>query len=200
MAPGRGAGVSAATLRWLACDASVVALLEQGGRTVEAGRSRRSIPRRVRFALQARDGTCRFPGCAVPATDAQGHHLRHWADGGPTRLDNLVTLCRFHHRRLHEGAFTITPGAGGWICLRDGRPFPSTRPGVDPVTGGARTLAARALDAGLSLGSESARALDAGAPIDLAWATRAIADECAWLRLPPEPTHPPGPDYPPAPP
>jgi hypothetical protein len=57
--------------------------------------------------LEVRDRGCRFPGCGSRFTDA--HHIRHWADGGPTRLDNLVLLCGAHHRLLHEGGFRLEP-------------------------------------------------------------------------------------------
>jgi hypothetical protein len=60
----------------------------------------------MRRALKRRDGGCRFPGC--PDTRfVDAHHIEHWADGGETRLDNLVLLCRHHHRLLHEGGYRI---------------------------------------------------------------------------------------------
>jgi hypothetical protein len=61
----------------------------------------------LRKALHARDRGCRFPGCHTPAAWTDGHHLRHWADGGPTSLTNLVLLCRFHHVLVHEAGWTI---------------------------------------------------------------------------------------------
>jgi hypothetical protein len=59
----------------------------------------------MRRALELRDRGCRFPGCGSRFTDA--HHIRHWADGGATRPENLVLLCRTHHRLLHEGGFRL---------------------------------------------------------------------------------------------
>jgi hypothetical protein len=53
-------------------------------------------------ALRIRDGGCRYPGCTQNHyTDS--HHIKHWAHGGETSMENLVTLCRFHHGLLHKG-------------------------------------------------------------------------------------------------
>src|SRR5574342_1076170 len=80
-----GARVSAETSRRLACDASrVVMRHDQDGRVVEVGARTRTIPPALRRALQHRDRGCRFPGCGV--SNGQGHHLHHWAQGGPTTL------------------------------------------------------------------------------------------------------------------
>jgi hypothetical protein len=69
-------------------------------------RKTRSIPPALQRALKARDGGCRFPGC-THARFTEGHHVKHWADGGETKLANLITLCRFHHRLIHEGGFGL---------------------------------------------------------------------------------------------
>jgi hypothetical protein len=80
-----GVHVSAETSRRLACDASrVVMRHDPEGRLVEIGARTRTIPPALRRALQHRDRGCRFPGCSVRF--GQGHHLRHWAQGGPTTL------------------------------------------------------------------------------------------------------------------
>jgi hypothetical protein len=70
------------------------------------GRKTRSIPPALARALKARDGGCRFPGC-THVWFTEGHHVKHWADGGETKLGNLITLCRFHHRLVHEGGFGL---------------------------------------------------------------------------------------------
>ena len=71
--------------------------------------------------MELRDGTCRFPGCSVPAVRSDTHHIIHWADGGPTILPNILALCEFHHQRLHEGAFRIVvDDAGGTDHDADG--------------------------------------------------------------------------------
>ncbi|RFF26887.1 MULTISPECIES: HNH endonuclease signature motif containing protein [unclassified Wenzhouxiangella] len=105
--------VSAETSRRLACDCGVVPWTESGdGETLDVGRKTRSIPPAIRRVLQRRDGGCRFPGCtAHKYVDA--HHIIHWADGGETKVDNLVTLCRHHHRAVHEGGFGVRMGADG---------------------------------------------------------------------------------------
>jgi hypothetical protein len=108
-----GGNVSAETSRRLACDCGVVPWRESlDGETLDVGRKTRSIPPSIRRALQRRDGGCRFPGCtAHKYVDA--HHVVHWADGGETKLDNLVTLCRHHHRAVHEGGFEVQMSANG---------------------------------------------------------------------------------------
>ena len=109
--PGRseledGTRVSAETSRRMACDAAIVrAEPTDGGTAPRVGPRSRVVPPRMRRALELRDRGCRFPGCGSRFTDA--HHVRHWADGGPTQLDNLVLLCRTHHRLLHEGGFGV---------------------------------------------------------------------------------------------
>ncbi len=108
--PGRsdledGTRVSAETSRRLSCDASVVRLIESpAGSILDVGRKTRTMPPALRRALESRDRGCRFPGCGLRFTDA--HHIRHWADGGATKLENLVLLCQFHHRLVHEEGYT----------------------------------------------------------------------------------------------
>ena len=98
--------VSAETSQRLACDASVVAMHHDAdGHVLDVGHKTRTIPTALRRALSARDTRCQFPGCSAKRCDA--HHIDHWMDGGPTSLDNLVLLCRRHHRLVHEGGFTL---------------------------------------------------------------------------------------------
>jgi len=108
-----GACVSAETARRLACDCGVVHWNEdQDGSALNVGRKTRSIPPAIRRALQRRDQGCRFPGCtAHKYVDA--HHIVHWADGGETKMENLVLLCRHHHRLVHEGGYGVRMTAGG---------------------------------------------------------------------------------------
>ncbi|MFN2287944.1 MAG: DUF222 domain-containing protein, partial [Chromatocurvus sp.] len=99
--------LSPSTVRRLSCDASLVSVLEDdAGKVLNVGRRSRIVPERIRRALRERDGVCQYPGCQE-STYVDAHHIQHWAEGGETRLDNLVTLCRFHHRQLHRGCFDI---------------------------------------------------------------------------------------------
>jgi Domain of unknown function (DUF222)/HNH endonuclease len=123
----RGVGpIHPETARRLACDAvltlvtvasSADAWVSTAGSTgalpLSVGRATRTVPAHLRTALHLRDQGCRFPGCDRPPAWTDGHHIIHWSDGGPTELDNLVSLCRPHHRAVHEQ---------GWrIHMADGR-------------------------------------------------------------------------------
>jgi hypothetical protein len=99
--------ISPATARRLSCDASLIAVLEdEEGSVLNIGRRSRTVPAAISRALSLRDKTCRFPGCCE-SRYIDAHHIQHWADGGETSLDNLVTLCRYHHRQLHLGSYTL---------------------------------------------------------------------------------------------
>jgi hypothetical protein len=106
--------VVAETVRRLACDAAVTHLtVGPGGKPLDVGRAARTIPPAIRRALVTRDRGCRFPGCDRPPEWTDAHHLQHWADGGETRVDNLVLLCRRHHRMVHENAWRLSWAADG---------------------------------------------------------------------------------------
>jgi hypothetical protein len=125
-----GPSIAAETARRLSCDASLVAIIEnERGEPLNVGRKTRTIPPAIRRALNARDQGCRFPGCSFKRY-VDGHHVRHWAQGGETRLSNLITLCRFHHRQVHEGPVVVQildDGAFGFI-RPDGKTFESPAP------------------------------------------------------------------------
>jgi Domain of unknown function (DUF222)/HNH endonuclease len=127
-----GMPLAADTARRLACDASLVRVLERDGVPLKLGRKTRTIPPPLRRALNARDGGCRFPGC-TSRRFVDAHHIEHWAHGGATDLDNLVQLCRHHHRLLHEGRYGIarTPSGGLAFSRRDGRRIPIVARGRD---------------------------------------------------------------------
>jgi hypothetical protein len=102
--------LSPQTAKRLSCDASLVTVLEDDeGRVLNIGRRTRTVPATISRALTVRDKTCRFPGCCE-SRYVDAHHIQHWADGGETSLANLVTLCRYHHRQLHRGSFSIRVG------------------------------------------------------------------------------------------
>jgi len=120
-----GPSIPVETARRLSCDAGLLSVLEsQSGEPLDVGRKTRSIPPAIRRALNTRDSGCRFPGC-THSRYVDAHHIEHWADGGETKLSNLVTLCRLHHRLVHEGEIAIeTLPGGGWRFLHpDGRHF-----------------------------------------------------------------------------
>jgi hypothetical protein len=114
---GDGVAIAPETARRLACDSSMVSILELNGSPLSVGRKRRTIPPALRRALHARDRTCRFPGCEN-SRFVDAHHLRHWARGGETKLDNLLLLCRHHHRLVHERGFAVQALPGGQIGFR----------------------------------------------------------------------------------
>ncbi|MBL4796606.1 MAG: DUF222 domain-containing protein [Oleispira sp.] len=92
----------------LACDAALQVVEEDAvGNVLNIGRRSRIIPAAMSRALSIRDGSCQFPGCCETRF-VEGHHIKHWANGGDTKLENLVTLCRYHHRELHRGKFFIS--------------------------------------------------------------------------------------------
>ena len=125
-------GVSAETARRLGCDASVVTLVEDAlGRPLGVGRQSKTAPRWLRRALTRRDrGRCQFPSCtATKFLDA--HHIIHWADDGPTDLDNLLLVCRFHHRLVHEVGYRIVGTANTGITFQ--RPNGSVVPANTPA-------------------------------------------------------------------
>ncbi len=116
--------VSTETSQRLSCDASMVRMRHDAdGDVIDVGRKTRTIPPSIRRALAARDTGCRFPGCTSRRCDA--HHVDHWSDGGATSLNNLVLLCRRHHRAVHEGGFAVVHGHNGVLTfLRpDGAPL-----------------------------------------------------------------------------
>jgi hypothetical protein len=124
--------VSAETSRRMACDCSVVHWHDsKEGEPLSVGRKTRSIPPAIRRALKRRDGGCRFPGCSC-SRFVDAHHIQHWVDGGETSMDNLVLLCRRHHRLVHEEGFGLSRNPDGVInfTLPDGTlipPGPDTR-------------------------------------------------------------------------
>ena len=179
---GDGLRVSAETSRRVACDAALVVMPHApDGAILDVGRKTRTIPPALRRALQARDRQCRFPGCHARRCDA--HHVRHWADGGATRLDNLVLLCRRHHRAVHEEGFTVRldPAGNAEFCWPDGRPFPAVPPpprwSGPPLAPTDARLAASAIviDVDTATPDWHGEPLDVGFAIDVMWMPRTAA-------------------------
>jgi 5-methylcytosine-specific restriction endonuclease McrA len=166
-----GVRVPAGTSRRLACDASrVIMRHDRAGRLVEVDARTRTIPPAIRRALLHRDAGCRFPGCGLPF--GQGHHIRHWAEGGPTTLSNLTMLCRRHHRAVHEEGYRVERLADGELQFRhpNGRvllqvPLPPELP-ADVID----VLRARHEADGLALHAKTAKPGWYGETLDVSWA------------------------------
>ncbi len=109
-----GTRLTPGAVRRLACDAGVLPVVLGGNSQVlDVGRQRRLFTGPLRRALVLRDGGCAFPGCDRPPRWCDGHHIRHWADGGVTALGNAVLLCGYHHRFIHRGDWTVRIAADG---------------------------------------------------------------------------------------
>ena len=187
--PGRsdldGVRVAAETSRRMACDAATIEMVHGkarsvndmatrgpgvSGRVLSVGRKTRTVPPHIRRALEERDRGCRFPGCASRFTEA--HHVRHWADGGETRLSNLLLLCRRHHRAVHEGRVRVCTDRAGLALFftRKGRAMADT-PEATGMIGGPRANLPAVAPGPFSNGA--ARYRDSDVP----WAIEAAARE-----------------------
>jgi hypothetical protein len=140
------------------------------GTLLDVGRRTRTIPPALRRALQARDRACRFPGCAV--RHAQGHHIHHWANGGPTRLDNLVLLCRRHHRAVHEEGYQLARDAAGTLRFATpcSHPIPEVPPPPTVPLDPTRTLVTTNQALGLAIDERTSLPAWHGERLDLGWA------------------------------
>ncbi|PWD52643.1 hypothetical protein C8046_17505 [Serinibacter arcticus] len=95
-------------VRRLACDADLIpVVLGTTGRILDVGRDNRLVPAWMRRALTARDKGCAFPGCTIPASWCEGHHIVDWALGGSTGTDNAVLVCSGHHHLVHQAGWTV---------------------------------------------------------------------------------------------
>jgi hypothetical protein len=123
-----GLEITGTAIRRLACDADLIrVLLDTQGCVLDVGRTRRLVTPAIWTALVARDTHCAFPGCSRPPLMCHAHHIRHWADGGHTCLDNLVLVCGHHHRTLHHTPWQVR-------LADDRRPefLPPAKPGRPP--------------------------------------------------------------------
>ena len=120
----------AETARRLACDANVVRVVTNGAsEPLDVGRASRTVSPAQRRALTIRDRGCVFPGCDRPPGWCDGHHIVHWADGGPTDLANLALLCHHHHKAIHEGGWSMARAPDGTLTFTrpDGTPLLADR-------------------------------------------------------------------------
>jgi len=120
------AAVSAAEARRVGCDAGIVPMvLGARSQPLDVGRLSYTVPDGMRRALHERDRGCTFPGCTRRPRRSHAHHVKHWADGGPTKIDNLTLLCRMHHHLVHHDQWQIH--------IRDGRPWFTPPAWIDPT-------------------------------------------------------------------
>lgn len=162
-----GPAVAPAVARRIACDASIVTLVERDGVPLSVGRRTRAIPASIRRALRTRDDGCRFPGC-IARRHLDAHHIEHWAHGGETSLENLVHLCRHHHRLVHEGGYVLRADPDGppgsiVVTTPSGRRLGAAG---DRRRGHVEGLERR----GLAIDERTAVSRWSGAPLDLALA------------------------------
>jgi hypothetical protein len=171
-----GPALAAETARRLACDASVVGIVEnEEGEPLSVGRKTRTIPPALRRALNARDRGCRFPGCSNKRY-VDAHHIQHWAEGGETKPSNLVTLCRFHHRQVHEGRVAIHVLDDGALRFvrPDGRTFESVDPGHASSPSDWRDLSAAHRRKGVHIEKDAAVTLWRGEKMDYGLAIQVL--------------------------
>ena len=121
-----GGELTPAQMRRMACDADVLPVVLGGeGEPLDVGRRRRTIPEPMRRAVAARDRGCAHPGCTRPPSWCEAHHIIEWQHGGPTCVENLVMLCRVHHRQIHDTDWTVR--------IRNGHPEFVPPAWVDPA-------------------------------------------------------------------
>jgi Domain of unknown function (DUF222)/HNH endonuclease len=119
-----GPVIAGSTLHRLLCNARLQGVVEHPDGTVRSvGRLTREPAPWMMRQLRHRDGTCRFPGCDARRF-TQAHHVEWWSRGGATDLDNLILVCSFHHRLVHEHGWGLTidgDGEATWIRPDDQR-------------------------------------------------------------------------------
>jgi hypothetical protein len=106
--------ISTRTLERLTCDCTISRVLLADSMVIDVGRATRTVSAPMRRALRTRDKGCRFPGCDRQVDWTNPHHIDHWSRGGPGDRENLVLVCYYHHRLVHEG---------GWQVIKSGRQF-----------------------------------------------------------------------------
>lgn len=136
-----GSVIHPETARRLLCDARIQTVIEDEARQpVGLGRMTREPSAWMMRQLRYRDVECRFPGCGARRF-TQAHHIKWWEKGGRTDLDNLLLVCTFHHKLVHEYLWTVrreSDGTATWF-QPDGYPY---RAGPAPPPGQRRSAAA----------------------------------------------------------
>ena len=153
-----GPAIPIESARRMSCDASTVTIVEdERGEPLDVGRKTRTIPPALRRALNSRDRGCVFPGCTHKRY-VDGHHIHHWSDGGETKLSNLVTLCRFHHRAVHEGGIKVERlDDGAWRFTKaDGHTLHTCTPGCTQPLGDWTVLRESNREGGINIDANTA--------------------------------------------
>jgi hypothetical protein len=158
----------------------------EDGQVLDVGRKTRTIPAAIRRALLNRDKTCRFPGCDFKGRFA--HHVKHWAEGGETKLDNLCLFCSMHHRSVHEGGYRVEILDNGELRFywRNGDVMYDVPPAPLQETDPVDALRQRHREDGLDIGPSTTTVWD-GDPMDLGLVMDAIYE--------PPPLPPPDEDF-----
>jgi hypothetical protein len=129
-----GPAISVSTAQMISCTAALSWMTHSdGGAVLALGRRRRRPSSAIRRAARERDNCrCRFPGCESRRVDL--HHIQHWVNGGRTDLDNLISLCPWHHKIVQDRGYLIaTSSGGGFTFYRpDGSPLPPSPPLPEP--------------------------------------------------------------------
>lgn len=172
--------------RQLGCDASIVTMIEKDGEILSVGRKTRKVPAHIRRAVRARDKGCRFSGC-THTRFVHDHHIEHWApDEGETKLSNLVTLCRFHHRFVHAHGYKVILGDDGTVTfvrpdgtiVRDASAEAPSGPGIVAQN----KTAGLDINPGTSVTKRQGDAMDYDVAVShLLWCERDASDETADL-------------------
>jgi hypothetical protein len=166
-----GPNLAEETGRRLLCDAAVLCVAQNGADVLNIGRSSRMPTAKQRAALLVRDGGCVFSGCHQRQY-VDAHHIVHWLDGGATDLDNLVLLCRRHHRAMHEGGYSIELVHGTAEVRRPDRTMIERAPAPPSVAG--PDVADQNRDLGIAITPDTPVSLWDGEPIDYGMAVEGL--------------------------
>ena len=133
---------------WAVTRQPCVMVRRKDGTLLTATNKTQAIPQRVRRMLRARDQGCRFPGCGQ-RTFVDAHHVHHRAHGGSNELENLVELCWFHHRLVHEGGWKLRLDSAGNVVVTN--PVGNVIPSLVALRGAAGDIEQRNRAAGIAI-------------------------------------------------
>jgi hypothetical protein len=168
----RGPAIAPETARRLACDSSIVRMVRQAdGTVIEASDKQSSITWRARRVVHARDRGCRFPGCGAQ-TFVDVHHVQFRSRGGSADPDNLIELCWFHHRLVHEGGWTLRLDDRGNVVVTN--PAGNVIPALRSTTGTSTGILDRNDRAGIDVNADTIRPHWYGDRLDLDHITTAL--------------------------